>query len=299
MTPLKIIAFPGAANWPLWAGRRIGTFAENDISLEIEPIANSRQMAVDLHRGGADIAMTSIDNVVAYVSGQGEEPLEGDVDFAAFLGLDDGLLSLMARPGIGSVRDLAGKVIAVDAPTTGFAFVLYRMLEEYGVHRGDVHIVPVGSGALRRTALFDGDCDATLLNAPLSLSAEHEGMRVLAEAGPVIGPYQGVVAAARRAWLRDNLDVAKAFAAGLSDAMRWLKDPTNKALAKAIFAENAPGLAAVSDAAYVRLIEMGGLHADLRIDPAGTRNVVSLRNAFGQGARIAPEIDSYVFAGIA
>lgn len=298
MTPLKIIAFPGASNWPLWVGSRIGTFAANGIALELETIANSRKMAADLHRGRAEIAMTSIDNVVAYVSGQGEEPLEGDVDFAAFLGLDDGLLSLMARPGIGSVRELAGKVVAVDAPTTGFAFVLYRLLEASGLHRDNVRIVPVGSGALRQTALLDGGCDATLLNAPLSLSAEHKGMRVLAEAGPVIGPYQGVVAAAKRAWLLENLGVAQAFADGLSDAMNWLRDPAHKALAKTIFAENAPRLAAVSEPAYVRLIEMSGLHADLRIDAAGTRKVISLRNVFGPGAGIAPDIDSFVFAGI-
>jgi ABC-type nitrate/sulfonate/bicarbonate transport system substrate-binding protein len=298
MTPLKITAFPGASNWPLWAGNRLGMFAANGIELHLEPTTNSRKMARDLHHGEADIAMTSIDNVVAYVTGQGEETLQGKVDFAAFLGLDDGLLSLMARPGIGSVQELAGKVVAVDAPTTGFAFVLYRLLQECGVAREEVRIVPVGSGALRKTALLESRCDATLLNAPLSLSAAHKGMRVLTEALPVIGPYQGVVAAARRKWLHDNLDLAKAFAAGLSDAMTWLTDPTHKELAKGILAENAPGLAPVTDAAFSRLIEMGGLHADLHIDEAGTRKVISLRNAFGPGAGIAEGIETYIFHGI-
>ena len=42
-------------------------------------------------------------------------------------------LSLIAAPEIKTVADLAGKTIALDALTTGFAFVLFDMLDAAGL----------------------------------------------------------------------------------------------------------------------------------------------------------------------
>ena len=62
-------------------------------------------MARDLYAGKYDIALTSVDNIVAYNEGQGqgqgqgEARLRGASDFAAFFGVDDGMLSVMAALG--------------------------------------------------------------------------------------------------------------------------------------------------------------------------------------------------------
>src|SRR5260370_18291393 len=124
MKTLDVIAFAGASNWPLWAGQHLGLFAAQGIDLDLKLTPTSSHMAQALRTGTAQIALTSIDNVIAYANGHGEVPLDGPVDFFAFMGVDDGLLSVMAQPSIETISELRGHTLAVDALTTGFAFVL-------------------------------------------------------------------------------------------------------------------------------------------------------------------------------
>ena len=90
----------------------------------------------DLSLGKCDIAMTAVDNIVAYVEGQGEAPIGPQPDFFAFLGSDSRFLSLVASPDIRNVSDLSGKTLSVDALTTGYAFVLFEILRRYNLDRG-------------------------------------------------------------------------------------------------------------------------------------------------------------------
>src|SRR6266436_393436 len=140
---LNVIAFPGASNWPLWAGQQKGFFASLglDISLGITP--NSVHMARELYAGGAQVALTSMDNVVAYARADGEVSLGVPADFFAFMSVDDGLLSLMAQPEYDNVACLRGQMLAVDALTTGYAFVLKAILAHHGLAESDVCYVSV------------------------------------------------------------------------------------------------------------------------------------------------------------
>ena len=52
--------------------------------------------------------MTAVDNIVAYVEGQGEAPIGPQPDFMAVMGSDSGFLSLVASPAISNIEDLAG-----------------------------------------------------------------------------------------------------------------------------------------------------------------------------------------------
>ena len=81
--------------------------------------------------------MTAVDNIVAYVEGQGEAPIGAQPEFFAFMGSDSGFLSFVAQRGVKSWRDLKGKTLSVDARTTGYAFVLFEMLRRNGLADGD------------------------------------------------------------------------------------------------------------------------------------------------------------------
>jgi TRAP-type uncharacterized transport system substrate-binding protein len=54
-------------------GRRL--FARDGIEVELTKTPNSAFQLTDLIAGTFDIAMTAIDNVVAYMEGQGEAPV--------------------------------------------------------------------------------------------------------------------------------------------------------------------------------------------------------------------------------
>ena len=98
--PLRVVAFAGASNWPYWVAQEKGLFAKEGVETTLDITPNSVELARNLHGGRYDLALSSIDNVVAYNEGQGEADLGGPTDFVALFGVDNGLLSLMAAPDI-------------------------------------------------------------------------------------------------------------------------------------------------------------------------------------------------------
>jgi ABC-type nitrate/sulfonate/bicarbonate transport system substrate-binding protein len=291
---LNVIAFPGASNWPLWAGQRKGFFAALglDISLELTP--SSVHMARELYAGGAQVALTSMDNVVAYARADGEVSLGAPADFFAFMSVDDGLLSLMAQPEYGDVASLRGQTLAVDALTTGYAFVLKEILAWHGLAESDVSTVSIGTGAERLGALKERRCAATLLNAPLCLAAESLGKVRLVRASRLLGAYQGVVAAARRSWARSHRAVIHSFMRGYDASLRWLCDPANADEARALLVERLPLLRGVVDSAYRVLITEGGLDRTLRLRPEAVDTVMKLRAKHGSRDKEPAPAEEYI-----
>jgi len=281
--PLRVIAFAGASNWPIWAGQAQGIFARQGVEVALAFTPNSRALFRDMHEGRFDLALTAIDNILAYNSGQGEEPLSGPADFAALFGVDNGLLSVMAQPEIESLQALAGRSVSVDAMTTGFAFVLREILERAGVV-DRVTFAAVGGGAQRLAALLEGRQAATLLNTPLDLAAEARGKRRLARAAEVIGAYQGVVGMVRRNRLEELRPRLVAFARAFRESVAWCADPANREGALSAFLANQQGgTRPVAERAHAALFDAErGIYRDLRIDMQGLANVIALRRKFGR-----------------
>lgn len=282
-SPLRVIAFAGASNWPIWAAQAHGIFARHGIAIALAFTPNSRALFRDMHEGRQDLALTAIDNVLAYNSGQGEEPLAGEVDFAALFGVDNGLLSVMAQPDVPNLQALAGRSVSVDAMTTGFAFVLREILERAGVV-DRVTFEAVGGGAQRLAALLEGRQAATLLNTPLDLAAEARGMRRLARAADVIGAYQGVVGVVRRNRLEELRPRLVAFARAFREAVAWCADPANREAALDVFVANQANTPRpVAERAHAALFDpANGIYRDLRIDMEGLATVIALRRKFGR-----------------
>ena len=294
--PLSVVAFAGASNWPIWIGQKKGFFAKENLELSLDITPSSKQMASDVYEGKYGIALTAVDNVVAYVEGQGEAQLPGLADFVAFMGIDDGMLSLMAIEGIGSIGDLRGKEVSVDAMTTGFAFVLREALVRSSIQFDEITFVTVGGGAQRLAALREKKQAATLLNAPLDLIAEGAGAVRLADMRALIGPYQGIVGMARRSWLNCNREVAISFVRAFLATTAWLTDPANKAEAINILIERLQGTSPeLAEKIYARLTDpQRGIRRDAVIDTDGLATVLALRSRYSSAARILDDPNRYL-----
>ena len=72
LEPISVIVFPGGFNWPIWAAQANGYFERHGITVSLTPTPNSVFQLTNLIDGKFDIAMTAIDNVVAYDEEQGE-----------------------------------------------------------------------------------------------------------------------------------------------------------------------------------------------------------------------------------
>ena len=106
---LKLSVFPGGFNWPSFVAQEKGFFAVNGLEVTLQSTPNSVAQMTGLSKGAFDLAMTAVDNIVAYVEGQGEAPIGPQPDFFVFMGSDSGFLSLVTRPEIKNFSDLKGK----------------------------------------------------------------------------------------------------------------------------------------------------------------------------------------------
>ncbi|HKV43373.1 MAG TPA: ABC transporter substrate-binding protein [bacterium] len=125
--------FPGGFNLPLWVAQEKGYLAHRALAVQLTPTPSSVFQLTHLIAGEFDIAMTAMDNVMAYDEGQGEVVAPGRPDLFAFMGGDSGFLRLIVKPEIQTYADLRGKTLSVDALSTGYAFVLRKMLEVNGL----------------------------------------------------------------------------------------------------------------------------------------------------------------------
>ncbi|MCL2429685.1 MAG: ABC transporter substrate-binding protein, partial [Alphaproteobacteria bacterium] len=204
-------------------------------------------------------------------------------DFFAFMGSDSGFLNLVAAPGIERVGDFTGRTLAVDALTTGYAFVLYEILRRNGLDRGAYRVRRVGGMIERFNSLLGRNEDGTLLSAPYNLLARRHGFVDLVKATAVLGAYQGNVAAARRSWARRHEAQIVAFIRGYRGAISWLYQPANEAEAVAILRRNQPQLSSdIAQASHVALLDPAdGFSRGGAIDLDGLACVLDLRRRHG------------------
>jgi len=294
---VTVNVFPGGFNWGLYVGQDKGFFARHGITVQMQGTPNSVTQMTDFSQGKFDIAMTAVDNIVAYVEGQGEAPIGPQPDFMAVMGSDSGFLSLVTSPSIKHIAELAGKTLSVDAMTTGYAFVLYEIMRRNGLDkdRGDYEIVRAGGMVQRWNALRDGRHAATLLSAPYNIIAKNQGFTEFVKATDVIGAYQGNVAAVRRSWAQQNRSAIAAYISGYRSSIAWLYEPSNREEAIAILRRHLPQMEPeIAEASYPELLDPNnGFFRSGDIDREGLNCVLELRSRYGHPSRLLNDPAKY------
>lgn len=282
LTPLRVIAFDGGWNLPVWAAQRQGFFEAQGVSVQLSYTPSSAFLITSLLDGKVDIAFATIDNLIATQEGQAEAKIPDSPDLFAFMGGDGGFFSIVARPGIDDVAALKGKTLSVDAMTNGLAFVLLELVGRGGVAESDVMFVRAGGTANRYRDLLAGKHDATLLRTPFELLAVGRGFKVLARAES-LGAYQGTAGFARRSWARDHEAALVGFLRAYKSATDWIYERSNRDIVEALLIANIRDMTPVlaKQSCDILLSGRGGLTRDLTLDPAGVRTVLELRSKYG------------------
>jgi len=141
-----------------------------------------------------------------------------------------------------TIADLRGKQVSVDALTTGYAFVLRKILNNAGLKPEEFEFVRAGGVMQRYQALMKKEHAATLLISPFEVNAEAAGFTRLADGSEALGNYQGLVGATRRSWAKENEAQLIGYIRGYREGLDWLYNPANKAEAIAILRKNVPNL---------------------------------------------------------
>ena len=293
---IEVIVLPGGFNWPLWVAQEKGFFTENGLDVKITTTPGSVLQMQNLAAAKFDVAFSTYDNVVAYMEGQGEAPLPQPPDFFTFMGAQYGAVRLVASPEIQSIADLKGKSLAVDAATTGYAFVLRKIVQQGGLGEGDYTLERVGGTAQRAEALMQNKTPATILTSPLEILPESRGYRRLANATDAIGPYQAVSGVARRSWAKAHRGELVGFIKAYVRALEWLANPDNRTEAVAIYRQQLPQASdASASKAWEVLLQSGeGFQKRAKLDPAGMATVLRLRSEFGKPQKQLTDVNKYV-----
>jgi ABC-type nitrate/sulfonate/bicarbonate transport system substrate-binding protein len=272
-----------ARTLPILVGPVQGFYAQENLDVQYLQVSGSKQQFEFLRDGKYDVISTSHDNVVTYRLNT-SNPLGTLMDCKVFLSTVYGLnLSLMAKPVYTSLNDLRGKVLAVDSPISGFAFVLYHMLRQAGLERErDYKLLAVGGTSTRYAKLIAGEFDGTLLTYGFELQAAARGFRNVQSVQKLIDPYYIEAFAARTDWLNQNEGVAVRLCRAYQKTAAWTLGPRNREEALRILMGQPDTTRALAEQIYAVQTTPGvGFVPDGKTDQHAMYNMLKLREDFG------------------
>jgi ABC-type nitrate/sulfonate/bicarbonate transport system substrate-binding protein len=282
---IELIAFLGAPNLPIFVAEEKGFFEAAGVKVNHTTTPSSAFQAENLVAGKFQIAGTAFDNVVAYQEGQGAVQLKTTPDLFAFMGATQIELGFVTAPSIKSYADLKGKSLALDALSTGFAFVLYEMLAKAGLAKGDYTMAPVGATPQRWESVKAGTHAGTLTIEPFTSIARAQGFNVLDTSTRLFPAYQGGSFVASRRWAKENPDTLKGFIKGYLAGLDWVLASGNRAAASEILLRRMPEIKpGVVEAVLKSLLSpASGLTPKAAILNDGVKTVLDLRTRYGSG----------------
>jgi len=295
LAAIRVIAFPGAPNLPVFAALEHGDFAAEGVSVSLQTTPSSVYQIEKFHAGEFDIAFTAFDNIVAYHEGMGAVPLDAS-DFRVIMGATQVELSAITQPDIKSADHLRGKTLALDAVGTGFAFVLYAMLAKLGLSQEDYERIPVGATPERWKSVKDGVHAGTITIEPFTSLAVSAGFNVLCKSTDTFSAYQGGIVAARQGWAKQNAEAVTGFIRGYLKGLAWTRAPENRAAGAALLQAKMPEIKpGVVDAVMNSLLSpRSGLTPRADILRDGMQTVLDLRSRYGAKGKVLHGIDKYL-----
>jgi ABC-type nitrate/sulfonate/bicarbonate transport system substrate-binding protein len=284
-TALRVNAFPNAKALPLHAGIATGIFAKRGLKIELQLTPNSRSQRDGLAAGKFDIVHSAVDNALAMIE-------VGKHDVVIVTGGDSGMNEFFVQAEIKSFADLRGRTLVVDAPDTAYALLAKKILALHGLKDGtDYTVKPVGAGVSRFKAMAESkDNAAAVLNLPFTVQAEELGMKSLGRTIDLLGPYQASGAFLMRSFAREHAAVLERYIAAYIEALRFVRDPTNRAQSVALLREKLKLPEKQAERTYDLLMDPRfGFTPDAEFDRKGFDNVLALRAEIEGGKPAEPE----------
>lgn len=265
--------------------QREGFFTREGLTVCYNQVRSSDQQYEDLFAGRYDIISASSDTVVTrYVN--------LNLPLSMVAGLErnnDQVLAVNTARGINTYEDLRGKPIAVDAPDTGFSFLLRKILAENGLYleNGDYSLQPIGGVALRYAALQAGQTTsgapvyASMINYPFAAQL-HAPVKVLARAEDYVFPYQGGVFAVRHDYSASHPDTITSFLRAIIKAGEFAREAQNRDVVIAHIAAELNVETAIATAELDASLDPDtGENVKARIDKQNLIGTIELRQEFG------------------
>jgi ABC-type nitrate/sulfonate/bicarbonate transport system substrate-binding protein len=230
-----------SSNWAMWIAREGGYYHKYGLEAALEFGVHPAGIAM-LVSGGAVMTNYSL-----------EQTLQAGARDGSLVALGSpyrkSLFALMAARSVPSVAALKGKRIGVSQiGDTPYNYAL-GLLAKFGLGRGDVEWVPIGTDVNgRAAALVAGRVDATMLTAPAYFRLEQQGFRSLANISDYEDIYAPTVYLFKRSVIQANPTLPERLLRAHTEATRRLY--SDKAFAVAVYGKYSPEPPADVDKVY-------------------------------------------------
>jgi ABC-type nitrate/sulfonate/bicarbonate transport system substrate-binding protein len=207
----------------MWIGAEQGLFRRHGVHVEVINIRSGPQTLAALVSGDIQVAYTIPGTVVSAAA--------AGLDVAFFAGIvnkADG--DFIASPSVRTPEDLKGKRLGVQSIGGGVWSMTMLAVEYLGLdpNRDKMIVMIVGDSPVLAQSLESGGIEATYLNYTHSRSLKDKGFPVLLDLGKATIPYQGLAAATRRAYLRQNPQIIDSLMRGFVDSVAFIHKSSNK-----------------------------------------------------------------------
>jgi ABC-type nitrate/sulfonate/bicarbonate transport system substrate-binding protein len=276
------------------AAEERGFLRAENIRVEVNFVTDSPTLLRNLISGRYDLILNNADNVIAWAEGQGADPKPND--FVIFLGGSQGLKQkLVALPSVNEFSDLKGKILAVDAPTTGYAIVMICILKQHGLELNrDYTFKAFGNSMKRAEAMSRGEAWGGMMKLP-DEEIQKRGFKILARSEDYVHDYARGLGAARREWANANEELLVRFVRAMIRATDWVVDPKNREeTIRLLLPENKNSRARAEEDYQEIVSPRFGFTPRSRVDMEGIRTVLQLRETVGLMKPPLPKPEKYV-----
>jgi ABC-type nitrate/sulfonate/bicarbonate transport system substrate-binding protein len=276
------------------AAQEKGFLKNENIRVEINTVTDSPTLLRNLISGRYDVILNNADNVIAWAEGQGADPQPND--FVIFLGGSQGVKQRLAvDPGIKNYEDIRGKVLAVDAPTTGFAIIMIAILKKQGLELNrDYTLKSFGNSNARADAIKRGEAVGAMMGLGDD-EIQRRGFKVLARAEDHVAHYARGLGATRRDWADGHDDLLVRFIRAMIRTTDWVMDAKNKEeVIRILLPENKNNRVRAEQDYEESISRQFGFTPRSRIDTEGIRTIIQLRETAGLMKPPLPKPEKYV-----
>jgi NitT/TauT family transport system substrate-binding protein len=264
---------------PAWLAEKKGFFKAEGLDVKMKVYDSSDPIFVDLRKGDQQIAVASIESVIAeaykggklkIVAGSAKRPPH----------------FIIAQPEIKTLADLKGKTIGVVSMHEGTTFFIADIAKAGGFALADVKVEAVGGSPTRQRLLREKKIDAGLQPYPLSYEAEAAGFSNLGPIAKLVPDYQFTSVMVDETWAKANRAALVGFLRALRKGTEYMfANPEEAAEVAVKELRTTPAFArrALEDTARMDIMSR-----DLTVVPASLRRVFSNMQEDGVIGRDVP-----------
>jgi NitT/TauT family transport system substrate-binding protein len=218
-----MIGAPNAASWVWYIGIDKGFFSAADINLDLIYVPSASGLVQQLAAGSLDIVgdVGVVEPIHAVERGAPVALLRIIGRVSAY--------EMVAKPDIGSIKELKGKTICIGGLIDINRVYLDRIIKAAGLADGDYDMTVIGNTAGRFAALKSGAADATMLAPPVNFFAEDAGFRNIGMILDYAGDLPFSATDVSLSYAAHHKETLTKLLAALDKSVAWFDDPPTAA----------------------------------------------------------------------